>query len=332
MYFMRASAWISGPHYGSFYYVNAVLLAISALVIASLLYMMAGARALYFALAPTLLVYGTMNWDLLAVMFATAGLYYLLRDRDVRSGVMLGLGAAAKFYPAMLAVPFIAHRLKERRPDAAITLGWATALAWGLVNLPFLIAGPSSWVRFFTFNSQRLPDFDSLWYISCRHVEGACLSTRTVNVASGALFAAALVLVWVLRARRSPDFPRWTVGFPLIALFLMTNKVYSPQYGLWLLPWFAVALPGLRRFVVFEVADVAVFVTRFWWFGKLQGDWGTPQTWFEAMVVVRALVLLWCVVAWVREPHRPLVLEELEAVHAEPESGDAGPDAEVLPA
>ncbi len=332
MYFMRAAAWISGPHYGSFYYVNAVLLGICALVIASLLYMMAGARALYFAVAPTLLVYGTMNWDLLAVVFATAGLYYLLRDRDVRSGAMLGLGAAAKFYPAMLAVPFIGHRLRERRPDAAITLGWATALAWALVNLPFLMAGPSSWVRFFTFNSQRLPDFDSLWYISCRHVGGACLSTRTVNVASGVLFVAALILVWVLRARRFPDFPRWTVGFPLIALFLITNKVYSPQYGLWLLPWFAVALPGLRRFVVFEIADVAVFVTRFWWFGKLQGDWGTPQTWFEAMVVVRALVLLWCVVAWVREPHRRLVLEGGGETHAEPEAGDPRPDAEVQPA
>lgn len=330
MVFMRGAAWISGANYGGFYYVNAVLLGVCALVIATLLYMLAGARALYFALAPTLLVYGTMNWDLLAVAFATAGLYYLVRRRDVRSGAMLGLGAAAKFYPAMLVIPFIGQRLKERRPDAAITLGWATAVTWALVNLPFLLAGPSSWVRFFTFNSQRLPDFDSLWYIACRHVDAACLSTRTVNIASAALFVGALILVWFLRARRFPDFPRWAVGFPLIALFLLTNKVYSPQYGLWLLPWFAVALPGLRRFVAFEIADVAVFVTRFWWFGKLQGDWGTPQGWFEAMVLLRSLVLLWCVIAWVREPHRPIVLEELDT--AAVEDLPPPPEPEALPA
>ena len=68
-----------------------------------------------------------------------------------------------------------------------------------------------------------------------------------------------------------PSFPRWTLGFPMMVLFLVTNKVYSPQYGLWLLPWFALALPSMRPFVAFEVADVAVFVTRFWFFGELTG-------------------------------------------------------------
>ena len=85
---------------------------------------------------------------------------------------MLGLGAAAKLYPALLAVPFIAQRLRERRPDAAVTLGWATAGVWAVVNLPFLFASPTSWFRFFTFNSERSPDFDSLWFIGCRHVDG----------------------------------------------------------------------------------------------------------------------------------------------------------------
>ena len=91
------------------------------------------------------------------------------------------------------------------------------------------------------------------------------------------LFRDRIALVWVLRARRFPDFPRWTLGFPLIAIFLLDNKVYSPQYGLWLLPWFALALPGLGRFMAFEIADVGVFVTRFWWFGRLRGAGERPK-------------------------------------------------------
>jgi len=311
MYFMRGAAWISGPHFGSFYYVNAALLLLCAIAIAICLYFMAGPRALYFALAPTLLVYGTMNWDLLAVAFATAALLFLLRRRDMWSGAMLGLGAAAKFYPALLVVPFIAQRLRERRPDAAVTLGWAAAGVWALVNLPFLLASAGSWLRFFTFNSQRPADFDSLWYVGCHHIEFACRSVRTVNILAALIFLAGVALAWKLRARRYPDFPRWTLGFPLIAIFLLSNKVYSPQYGLWLLPWFAVALPGLGRFFAFEIADVGVFVTRFWWFGRLQGGWGTPQAWFEVMVVLRALVLVWCVVAWIREQHQPLPIETM---------------------
>ena len=78
--------------------------------------------------------------------------------------------------------------------------------------------------------------------------------------------------MWRCKARRDPGFPRWTLGFPLIVLFLLTNKVYSPQYSLWLLPWFALALPHLRLFVAFEAADVAVFVTRFSWFGAARRD------------------------------------------------------------
>lgn len=311
MYLMRGAAWISGPNFGSFYYVNAAMLLLCAVAIAICLYLMAGPRALYFALAPTLLVYGTMNWDLLAVAFATAGLLFLFRRRDVWAGSMLGLGAAAKLYPALLVVPFIAQRLREHRPDAAVTLGWATAGAWAVVNLPFLLASPTSWFRFFSFNSERSPDFDSLWFIGCRHVEGLCLSTRTVNVLGAGLFLIGSALVWTLRARRFPDFPRWTLGFPLIAIFLMTNKVYSPQYGLWLVPWFALAMPGLGRFMAFEIADVGVFVTRFWWFGRLRGGWGTPQSWFEVMVVIRAVILLWCVIAWIRERHQPLPIETM---------------------
>jgi uncharacterized membrane protein len=331
MYLMRIAAWFSGNNYARFYYVNAALLFVCALMIAAFLYLMTGRRALYFALAPTLLVYGTMNWDLLAVGFATVGLLYLFNRRDGTAGAMLGLGAAAKLYPAMLAMPFIAQRLRDRRPDAAIKVGWATLGTWALANVPFFLASPSSWFRFFSFNSERVADFDSLWYIGCRHFDSLCDSTRVINVLSALLLVGALILVWGLRALRFPDFPRWTLGFPLIALFLITNKVYSPQYSLWLVPWFALALPGLRRFIAFEIADVAVFVTRFWFFGRLGGGWGTSQSLFEAMVLVRTAVLLWCVCAWVWQRHEPLPIEtmwaERRARAATPDPVDVNPES-----
>ena len=312
MYFMRVAAWVGGSTTAGFFTANAILLWVCAAAIATFLYMLGG-KALWFALAPTLLIYGFMNWDLFAVALATGALLAFARRRDGLAGVLLGLGAAAKFYPAMLVIPLIAHRLRDREPDAAIRIGWATAGTWLLVNAPFAIASPSSWSTFFRFNSARPADWDSLWYIGCTHVDltAICGHTSRINVASLALFASTFLLVWVWKQRREPAFARWSLAFPMLVLFLLSNKVYSPQYGLWLLPFFALGAVDLRTFVAFEAADVAVFVTRFSYFGQLTGVGGLPFGAFEIAIAVRTLILVWCVVAWVRRP--TVELPDLEA-------------------
>jgi uncharacterized membrane protein len=299
----------------TFFYSNVFLLSIAAVVVAVGLYLLVGTRALWFALAPTLLIYGFMNWDLLAVALATAATVAFLRRRDVAAGILLGLGTAAKLYPVLLIVPFAAQRFRERKPDDAIHLTWAAAGSWLAVNVPFALLGPHDWSEFFRFNSKRLADWDSLWFIACQRLthNTSCLSPALVNVLSLAAFVGFAVLVWRLRLRHDPEFPRWTFGLPLLILFLLTNKVYSPQYGLWLLPWFALALPRLGRlsplglFALFEAADVSVFVTRFSWFGRYAGAGGAPLGAFELAVLIRAVILVACLVAWVR--HRAPTLD-----------------------
>ncbi len=301
MYAMRLAAWASNTLPG-FFWANVILLSACAAIVAVCLYLTVGARALMFALAPTLLLYGFVNWDLLAVALATAATLAYLNRRDVWSGILLGLGAAAKIYPAFFVVPFVLGRFRERQPDAGIHLAWAATGAWLAVNLPFAIAAPTGWFEFFRFNAGRPADWDSLWFIVHHRLTGDLYfgATKPINAGSAALFVFVSVLLWFARRRIEPEFPRWTFGFPLLVVFLLTNKVYSPQYGLWLLPWFALALPGLRAFIAFEAADAAVFVTRFSWFGRYSGSGGLPIGAFEIAVVVRALVLVWCVVEWTR--------------------------------
>ncbi|MFL5766229.1 MAG: hypothetical protein ACJ758_00100, partial [Actinomycetota bacterium] len=188
---------------------------------------------------------------------------------------------------------------------------------WVVVNLPFAVAAFGSWSTFFRFNSTRSPDYDSLWYIACRAITGKpyCTHVGTIGLASFLVFVGGSVLVWRLKAARHPGFPAWTFGFPLLVVFLLSNKVYSPQYGLWLLPWFAFTLPDVRVFAAFEIADVAVFVMRFGWFGNLDphiGGWvdGVSYAMFAAAILVRAAILVWALVAWIRrEPERLPLLE-----------------------
>lgn len=301
MWWMRAAAWI-GPGAAAFYWVNVWGLALLAVWIAVSLYRAVGIRALFFAAAPSLAIYAFINWDLLAVAFATAATLAYLRKRDLAAGVLLGLGGAAKFYPLLLVVPLVMGRFREGRKDDGVHLAWGAAGAWLIANLPFAMAAPSGWWEFFRFNSQRPTDFDSAWYQACDLTTGAgpCPGTRVVNLLSLLAFVAVAALVWWAASRRRPGWPAWTFGFPLLVVFLLTNKVYSPQYSLWLLPWFALALPSLRLFIAFELTDVAVFVTRFSWFGELSGVGGLDAGWFRLALLARALVLVVCVIAWIR--------------------------------
>lgn len=310
MWAMRAAAWFSHD-YSTFFVANAVFLFLAAVAIALCLYLIVGVRALYFALAPTLSIYALMNWDLLAVALATAATLAFLNRRAVWAGTLIGLGAAAKLFPALLAVAFVAERMRQREPVAGVRLVWASAAAWLVANLPFALLAPAAWWTFFGFNAERQPDWDSLWFIACHRLAGippgqACGNVPFVNAASLVVFIGIVAWIWRAKARRHPEFPRWTLGLPILVVFLLSNKVYSPQYGLWLLPWFALALPDLRLFAAFQAADVAVFVTRFHWFGRLEElEEGLAFGWFEAAILVRSLVLVLCLIRWVhREPER----------------------------
>jgi hypothetical protein len=171
------------------------------------------------------------------------------------------------------------------------------------------LLAPSGWWEFFRFNGQRPADWDSIWFIACHRATGqfSCGHVGVINVASAGIFVALVVVLWRWKAIRDPGFARWTLGFPVLVLFLLSNKVYSPQYGLWLLPWFALVVPDLRLFVAFELADVAVFITRFSWFARYTGNAGVPIGAFELAVIVRAIVLVIALAAWLRRREHPAV-------------------------
>jgi glycosyl transferase family 87 len=296
-------AALPADSYPSFFVWTAVLLTGAAAVTAWALHAAAGRWALAFAVAPTLAIYGLMNWDLVAVALATAGTLAYLRGRDGPSGALLGLGAAAKLFPALLVIPFALGRLRRGRTAEARRLTGAAVLTWVGVNLPFALFGFDRWSEFFRFNAARGADWDSVWYIGARLVD-AVWNPGLLNVLSWVTFVAVSVLLW-RAAAGAPGFRAWTFGFPLLVTFLVTSKVYSPQYGLWLLPWFALTLPDLRLFVAFELADVAVFVTRFQFFARLSDVGpGLPIWAFELAVLVRLAVLAVCVAAWVRRQQR----------------------------
>lgn len=257
-------------------------------------------RLVWWAGAPTLAFVAFVNWDPVPVALAVGAVVAHLKGRDGLAGVAAGLGAAAKLYPGLLVPVIAAARIGQRRYRDALLHTGAAAGAWLAVNVPVWLAAPDGWRRFFELNRERTADWDSLWYLAER-LRGAPLDVGTVNLASAAAFAVGAVVIAVVGGRRRPPARWWELALPLLAWFLLTNKVYSPQFSLWLLPLLALALPGAAPFLAFLAADAAVFLVRFPFLGGLAGYEPAPDyPWLGAAVAVRAVVLVWVVVASVR--------------------------------
>jgi uncharacterized membrane protein len=264
-------------------------------------------RLVWIVAAPTLVTAPALNWDAAPVALAVGAVALHTRGRDGWAGVLAGLGAAAKLWPGLL-VPVVAtvRLLQGRRREAAVHVA-AAAAAWTVVNAPVALVATEGWLRFFTLNRERGPDWDSLWLVAER-VLGLDLPLAVVNVGSAAAFAvlAAVVVRAGLRGRyagRADD--AWGLVVPVLAAFLLTNKVYSPQFSLWLLVLLPLVLPRVAPFAAFAAADLAVFAVRF---PFLSGQAGFDEVlgygWLAAAVVLRAAALAWIVVACVRTTER----------------------------
>mgnify|MGYP000290590496 CR=1 FL=1 len=74
---------------------------------------------------------------------------------------------------------------------------------------------------------------------------------RLNTIATGLfLLACAGIALLIWRARTMPRVGQ--VLFLVIAAFLLTNKVYSPQYVLWLLPFVVLARPRWRDWLIWS--------------------------------------------------------------------------------
>ena len=96
------------------------------------------------------------------------------------------------------------------------------------------------------------------------------------------------------------------MAFLVVAAFLMTNKVYSPQYVLWLLPLMILARPKWRDWLIFTAGELIYFVAIWWHLGGFltPGDSSADRLYWVA-VLIRLCTQGWVVIMVVRDALRP---------------------------
>ncbi len=220
--------------------------------------------AVMFAASPALALTFLINWDMLAIALVAGAVFTWARGRPGWTGVLIGLGVATKLYPLFLLGGIAVICLRERRwRDLASSLGAAVG-AFVVMNAPAFVWGRDQWEVFWSFNSDRTADLGSVWLVLSQAGDWA-FSAETINLWSWLLFGAWCAAVAIV-GFTAPTSPRLAqLAFLIVCGFLIVNKVYSPQYVLWLLPLAVLARPRWRDQIIWQAGEVIYFAS-VWWY------------------------------------------------------------------
>ncbi|TDC74604.1 glycosyltransferase family 87 protein [Streptomyces hainanensis] len=311
--FMQLAAWLTPNGLGDagpeqlYWLVNSGMLMVCAVVVAVCVTRTHRGRpwdGLLFALAPALALTATINWDLLAVALVSGALLAWSRERPLAAGVLIGLATAAKFYPLLLLGPLLLLCWRAGRWREFGTTAAGAVTAWLAVNLPVLVLAPRGWAEFYTFSSDRPVDFGSFWLIIAQRAQ---VALGSVNLYAAALVVLGCLAIAVL-AFTAPRRPRLAqLVFLVVALFVVTNKVYSPQYVLWLIPLAALARPRWRDFLIWQTCEVLYFLGIWMYLAYVhgEGNQGLPQGGYQLAILAHLLGTLYLCALVIRDVLRP---------------------------
>lgn len=252
------------------------------------------------ALAPLLLgglLY--LRWDLWPAALTAAAMAALLSDRPFWAAGALGLGIAAKLYPAVLVPLAVAYVWRRRGRGRALATLAVTAGVVALVFLPFLVVAPRELAHALRLQVGRGLEVESVGsaalvgvgrLLGGLGVHGASLDalglhtrgnesglktqelhgtgTQAASVVLGLIRAGVLVALWTAFARGEASRER-LVRYCAAAVVatVALSQVLSPEYMMWLLP--LVPLVGGRRGLVATVLTAAAVVVTHVWYPRV---------------------------------------------------------------
>jgi uncharacterized membrane protein len=228
------------------------------------------------------------QYDIFPAVMTLISLYYFWLGRHKTSWFWLAAGILTKLYPAVL-IPVYLIIYWRNRQFRSMAVGLLTlGIACLLLLSPFLITGPANLMSLIDYHSQRGIQVESSYAAILLMADQLGWTTVTLGFDHGSwnlngpladtfsrlstwIQAAALLLcywlIWSQVKRGKSQFTRLgAYSLLLVAVMLVTSKVFSPQYIIWLLPfvallfthwrltmWALFALIGIFTYLIFPV-------------------------------------------------------------------------------
>jgi hypothetical protein len=195
--------------------------------------------AAFVALWPLNAFYWEFRFDLVPTAALVVGLVLAYRERWLLSGIALGLGTLAKWTPAFACAALVIWLLRLRRIRAAESqfLGFVAPVL--LVNVPLLLWQSNAVLDAYSTQNARTVTAESFVYLPLRlfwHVHPGFWYFRAADVPAAANTAAVwiqigavgVILAFAALARTRASVVALAALAP--AVFLLTNRIFSPQF------------------------------------------------------------------------------------------------------
>ncbi len=190
--------------------------------------------------------------DSISVFLVMLSTLLALRGRRYVGMLLLGLGAAARFFPAFL-VPFFIVSFRRTRREFIILAGGLIGL-WLLVEVGMLVAtGTSPTLTLLN----RYPHVEYLFDMRLAQGVGGTLFVFP--------FGYALLLLWYIdRGHQEPQDYIPIAAAAMLLLFALTH--FHPQYSVWIVPFLVLTMYRDNRLIAYHVIQIvllALFALQF---------------------------------------------------------------------
>ncbi|AGF73692.1 glycosyltransferase family 87 protein [Corynebacterium halotolerans] len=257
------------------------------------------------AASPLVIVHAFTNWDIPSIAAVAAAMLAVKRGHPLWAGVLIGAGTAFKLWPLYILGAYLVLAVRGGKLRPFLGMLGTAVVTWLAVNLPVMLAYPAAWNEFLRLNSERGWEWTTIWAVISRETGWSGFDSGPgdpviLNAVTFLLFAAACLAIaafglWVERRPRVAE-----LVFLIVACFLLLNKVWSPQYSLWLVVPAVLALPRWRLLLTWMAVDMLVWPMVMWHMLGAENN-GIPGQLLDVVILTRDGLIVAMIVLVVRQ-------------------------------
>lgn len=275
---------------------------------------------LLLAVGPIIVV----RFDLLPAALIIAAIWAFIKGKNVLAWIFVALGVAAKLYPLIIAPAIGFYLLRNRQFRTLVNGIFAFSMTLLFGNLPFFLINPGGFMNIITYHSQRGIQCESTyasllliqqilggptvksifnfgsWNITSPLADS--LARIALPLTAVLLLAMYGIYVWILWKRTGkmmylppgiePGAAKLIIGYVTlaIAIFMAGNKVFSPQFLIWLIP--TVPLLNNRWQAVYTMLFIIMGAITQFIFPYKYMEYGAFLTPYVLMLALRNFLLI----------------------------------------